>query len=448
MILAGDNSVLLFLKDKGLTEETINKITAIQKETQRYFTHPLSYVINHLRLKQVEEILGKVIQKEEIKKSTFFSFFEKASVHPIFGIPVLLFVLWIMYKFVGEFGAQVCVNFLENTIFASFINPWAVKIISFLFPLPFIQELFIGEYGIITMALTYSLAIVLPIVGTFFLFFGFIEDVGYLPRLSIMADKLFRIMGLNGKAVLPMVLGLGCDTMATMTARILDTKKERIIITLLLALGVPCSAQLGVILGMLAGLSAKAALIWAGVVIVVILLVGFLASMIIPGEKSPFILEIPPLRWPKLENILIKTLARMEWYLKEAVPLFILGTLMLFFADKIHLLKIIEKITSPIVVGFLGLPSKASEAFIIGFLRRDYGAAGLFVLAKNGQLDPIQIVVSLVTITLFVPCIAQFFMTVKERGVKTALYMIAFIFPFAFLIGGVLNFVLRTWRIL
>jgi ferrous iron transport protein B len=297
------------------------------------------------------------------------------------------------------------------------------------------------------MALTYSIAIVLPIVGTFFIAFGILEDSGYLPRLAIMVNRVFRVMGLSGKAVLPMVLGLGCDTMATLTARILETKKERIIVTLLLALGVPCSAQLGVILGMLAGVSARATAIWVGVVIGTIFLIGILAREIVPGESSDFILELPPIRLPQLSNVVLKTIARIEWYLREAVPLFILGTLVLFFFDKLGLLLWLEEIASPIVVGFLGLPVRATEAFLVGFLRRDYGAAGLFMLARAGELTPLQVVVSLVTITLFVPCIANFFIIIKERGWKTAIAIVSFIFPFAFLVGGLLNFFLHFFRV-
>jgi ferrous iron transport protein B len=250
-------------------------------------------------------------------------------------------------------------------------------------------------------------------------------------------------MGLNGRAVLPIILGLGCGTMATLTARILDTKKERILVTLLLALAIPCSAQLGVIMGMLGSLSGKALMIWLAVLLFVMITVGFTASKVIPGSRSPFIQEIPPIRLPQISNILTKTLARLKWYLKEAVPLFIAGTLILFISDKMGVLVKIERLLSPLVVNMLGLPEKATEAFIIGFLRRDYGAAGLYHLSKTGALDGIQILVSLVVITLFVPCVAQFFVTIKERGMKTALLIGGFVFMFAFLIGGVLNTALR-----
>jgi ferrous iron transport protein B len=246
-------------------------------------------------------------------------------------------------------------------------------------------------------------------------------------------------MGLNGKAVLPMVLGLGCDTMATLTTRILETRKERLIVTLLLALGVPCSAQLTVVMAMLSGLSPLAVAIWAGVVIGVMLLVGRLAARILPGRGSDFVLELPPLRVPRIGNILIKTLARIEWYLREAVPLFVLGTLMLFVADRLGLLPFVEKTAEPVLKGALGLPRETAEAFVVGFLRRDFGAAGLFDMARQGRLSPIQIVVAMVTITLFIPCIANFFMIVKERGWRTAVAIAAFIVPFAIGVGAAVN---------
>jgi ferrous iron transport protein B len=287
-------------------------------------------------------------------------------------------------------------------------------------------------------------------VGFFFLAFSVLEDTGYLPRLAVVLDRAFRAMGLNGRAVLPMILGLGCDTMATMTARILPTRKERVIVTLLLALGVPCSAQLGVIMGLLAALSPAALLVWLATVAAVMLGVGALAARVLPGQAAPFVLEIPPLRRPVLGNLVVKTLARMEWYLREVVPLFLLGTFVLWLLQALHALGTLERLAAPLVQGVLGLPAQASEAFLIGFLRRDYGAAGLYELfhgaLAGGRAPPlvqVQIVVALVTMTLFVPCVANLFMIVKERGLRTALAMAAFIVPFAFAVGGALNLLLR-----
>lgn len=447
MLLSGDDTLVHWLH-KNLPKETITKIEEMQSRVQSRFKEPLNYIINKERLKIVDKIVAEVVSEDVgVRKGRTAAFISRISMHPIWGVPILLAVLYIMYAFVGKFGAGTSVDFFEDTIFGEYLNPWAKRVVKTIVPFEIIQDLLVGQYGMITMALTYAIAIVLPIVGYFFLFFGILEDSGYLPRLAVMVDKVFKIMGLNGKAVLPMVLGLGCDTMATMTTRILETKKDRIIVTLLLALAVPCSAQLGVILGMLGALSLKATIVWGGVIVFTMLLVGFLASKVLSGDPSDFLLEIPPIRIPQLTNIIVKTLIRIEWYLREAVPLFILGTFVLFVFDKLKLLAIVERIASPVIEGFLSLPAKATEAFIVGFLRRDYGAAGLFALQKDGVLDATQVVVSLITMTLFVPCIANFFMIAKERGMKTAVWMSAFIFPFAIFVGGAVNFVLRFFDV-
>lgn len=447
ILLSKDGTLKDYLLKVGVSQEIIHKIGSIVACLQAKYARPLSFIIAKKRHDVIEKVLEQVFSKVHVIHEGFVERLGRIMMHPVWGIPFLAIVLFVVYKFVGEFGAGILVNFLEETIFGKFVNPWATKAVGFLIPLKFFQEMLVGEYGIMTMAITYSIAIIFPIVGTFFIAFGLLEDSGYLPRLAVMVDRIFNLMGLNGKAVLPMVLGLGCDTMATLTTRILETKKERIIATLLLALAIPCSAQLGVILSMLAGISWKASLVWAGAIAFNLLFIGAIANKLLPGRRGDFILEIPPIRVPQVSNILLKVAARIKWYLKEAVPLFILGTLILFFADKIGLLVLIEKAAAPIVVGFLDLPIKATGAFIVGFLRRDYGTAGLYVLQKEGLLDSIQVLVSVVTITLFVPCIAQFFVTIKERGMKAAIIMVLFIFPYAFLFGGLLNYILRILNI-
>jgi ferrous iron transport protein B len=187
--------------------------------------------------------------------------------------------------------------------------------------------------------------------------------------------------------------------------------------------------------------------IWLGVVIGTILLVGALAARVLPGKGSDFVLELPPLRVPRLRNILVKTIARIEWYLKEAVPLFVLGTLTLFVADRLNVLSKLEAAAAPILQGMLGLPPETAAAFVVGFLRRDFGAAGLYHLAQAGQLDGVQVVVAVVVITLFIPCIANFFMMVKERGWKTGLAIASFVFPFALAVGAMLNWILRAMHV-
>lgn len=441
-ILAGDETLIPHLDPAQL--ETYD---SIRERAQSQLPIPLGVVIANTRVAAVNALIGTAASAPTKARHGFRDWIGRISIHPVWGVPFLLGVLWIAYLFVGKFGAGYLVDLVEHGLFEHYINPFAIKAIDFLHTPRILRDLLVGPYGVITMALTYAIAIVPPVVTTFFLFFGVLEDSGYLPRLAVMLNRLFRKMGLNGKAVLPMVLGLGCDTMATLTTRILETKKEATIVTLLLALGVPCSAQLGVILAMLGPLGPAAISIWLVATVGTIFLVGWAASKVVPGNAGDFILEVPPVRIPKLTNITIKVLARTEWYLKEAVPLFIIGTLLLYVLDALHLLTIIQRMLAPLVVDGLGLPAEASNAFVIGFLRRDYGAAGLFAMQRAGHLTPSQTVVALTVITLFIPCVANFLVMLKERGRRAGFAMAAFIIIYSFGIGVVMNAALRIFGV-
>jgi len=167
--------------------------------------------------------------------------------------------------------------------------------------------------------------------------------------------------------------------------------------------------------------------------------VGFLAARVLPGDRSDFILELPPIRMPKLGNVATKTVLRVRWYLGEAVPLFLIGTALLFVLDRIGGLVWLADVSRPIVSGWLGLPARTAEIFVMGFLRRDYGAAGLFTLAQDGLLSGVQAVVALTVMTLFVPCVANLLMIVRERGVRVATAILAFVTVVAVLTGTLLN---------
>jgi ferrous iron transport protein B len=421
--------------EKRYPEEITGSVEEIVEKVEGRFNKPLNVVMATAREKVASNLAQMVTRRSPEAPGTLAEKIGVLTRRPLTGLPFFLLVIYLMYKIVGEFAAGTMVDFLEEVLFGQFINPWAQKMASYL-PGTFLKDMFVGEFGLITMGLTYSVAIVLPIVGTFFLCFGFLEDSGYLPRLAIMSNRLFRRIGLNGKAILPMVLGLGCDTMATLTARILETRKERLLTIFLLALGIPCSAQLGVILAILATMTPWAAVFVIGAIASQLFLVGFLAARIIPGETSDFILEIPPIRLPRLSNLLVKTYLRVEWFLREAIPFFLLATFILFLGDKIGALSYLTRLASPVVVRWLSLPAETTTIFIMGFFRRDYGAAGLYDMSRAGLIDNNQVVISLIVITLFVPCIAQFLVMIKEQGYKRALAIVSFIFPFAFLIGG------------
>lgn len=424
---------------------TRKEIKRIILKTQSQFGEPLSMLIIQARTNLVERIYRDIVRGTVFKRKVSLALGDPAF-HPVIGYVMLLAVLYLMYQFVGVLAAGTVVDYLESVVFGKWFLPLLDNLFRLL-PGSFLYELFMGEYGLISMGLTYAIAIVFPIVTAFFLIFSLLEDSGYLPRLGVLLNNSFEKVGLNGKAVIPLVLGLGCGTMATIVTRVLETRRERIIATLLLALGIPCSAQLGVILGFFSVLGFKALLLFFFIIGLQLALVGYLAAKIIPGKKSAFLAELPPYRLPQVKNVVFKTYHRAKWFIKEAVPLFLIGTLILFAADKVGILPLITSAVSPVVTGWLMLPEKAAEAFILGFLRRDYGAAGLFYMFQHGLMDRLQAFVSMVVITLFVPCLANFLVIIKERGTKTALAIVGFVFVYAFFAGGVINWVLRTLRV-
>lgn len=441
MLLAEKNVAWLAARF-GDDPELHKRTSKLLENIHQKFVRPLRIVIFEYIQAKAGELTSQVMTASQRGHNSWLDKVALLLMRPFPGYIFAVFTLWVMYEFVGVFAAGTLVDLIENKIFGEFISPGCAKLIETVLPYKFWQDFFIGRYGIISMALTYAFALILPIVSAFFFFFSLLEDSGYLPRLAVMMDRLMRIMGLNGKAVLPLVLGLGCDTMATLTTRTLETRKERVLVTLLLSLSIPCSAQLGVVFGMLAGLGWKVMAFWLFIVGGVTAGVGWVGSKVLPGMASPFMLEIPPLRRPELSNVLRKVFARLKWYLKEVVPLFVLATVVLFFLDRTGLLQVVINACSPVVVGFLGLPLKATEALIMGFFRRDYGAAGFYDLAKNGLLTQVQVLVSIVVITLFMPCVAQVIMTVKERGLKTAALIFVFVLTFSILVGGLVNAVL------
>jgi ferrous iron transport protein B len=403
-------------------EKASSAVLAIVAATHAKLNHSPHYYVTLALRTHVSQILSECVSTPQTTAHRFRTLLEALCTSPWTGYPLMAFVLYFaLYQFVGQFGAGTCVNFIEDTVFKTHFLPWATYYVQKTVPWAPLRDLLMGEYGIITLGVRYAIAIILPIVGTFFLAFAILEDSGYLPRLALLVDRGFKRIGLNGRAVIPIVLGFGCDTMATLVTRTLETTRERIICTILLALAIPCSAQLGVILGLLAANPAALA-IWAGVVLGIMLVVGYLAGKLLPGERPMFYMELPPLRLPTIGNVFVKTYSRMVWYFREILPMFLLASLLIWVGQITSIFQLLIKGIEP-VVRAIGLPNEAAVAFLFGFFRRDYGAAGLYDLQKAGGLTVHQLTVAAITLTLFLPCVAQFLVMQKERGTKVTLWI-------------------------
>lgn len=432
-------ALLLLQADKSALkaasgEPSISEISAVIENVRQTHSLPFAHVIAAERQAVVNRMLQTVIRQKAQGRRVFSGIFDRLTREPVTGIPLLILVLYFgLYKFVGGFGAGVLVDYLDTVLFKQVLNPLIFAAAESYLPWDWMKSMLIGEYGLFNMGVRYAVAIIMPVVGTFFLMFAFLEDCGYLPRLALLADGVFKRFGLNGRAVIPVTLGLGCGTMAVVVARTLETKRERLLATFLLALAVPCSAQLGVVLALLSSKTGLVA-VWAAYIISVFCAVGWLSAKVLPGARSPFYMELPPLRLPSLKNVFTKAYTRMVWYLAEIIPVFVFASIAMWLGAYTGALEyIIKAAEAPLAA--IGLPNQTAEAFLLGFFRRDYGAAGLYDLVDKGLLDDRQILVAAVTLTLFVPCVAQVLVMVKERGIAATMIMLGLITVIAYSSG-------------
>lgn len=352
------------------------------------------------------------------------------------GIPLVVAVLYLVYLFVGKLVAQDLVKFTEVDLGQNLWEPWVRGVITRYIPVHSpLGTLLVGEFGIATMTITYLIFLLLPLVVAFYLALAVMEDSGYLPRLATLVDRSLNAVGLNGSAIIPLILGFGCVTMATITTRLLGNDREKRITASILQFAIPCSAQLAVVAAMLAGAGFGAVLTYSLTIFSVFVLIGTVLHRILPGTTTPLLIDLPPMRLPRIDNIIRKTAYRAYYFMKEATPWFFIGALGVGLLQITGLLIVWQNSLAPLTTRWLHLPREAATAFVMGMVRRDFGAAGLYQLA----LTPRQIVVALVTITLFTPCIASLMIMFKERGTKEALAVWIGTWVVAFTVGGVLS---------
>lgn len=384
------------------------------------------------RRDRVNDVIGHVVR--EVKTTRHMAFrLGEAMLSPVWGVLILVGVLFTMYELIGVLLAQKVVGFTEGTVMRGYWEPAMRGMVSHLVsPESVIGRIMVGEYGLLTMTITYLFGLLLPLVAGFYMALAVLEDSGYLPRLAALVDRALNTIGLNGRAVIPIILGFGCITMATITTRLLGTSREKTIASAILNFTIPCSAQLGVIALILARIGIRYTAAYVLVIGACLVLVGTVLHRFLPGESSPLLINLPPIRLPRPDNILRKTGSRTLAFMKEAFPWFVAGSLFVSLMQITGLLLVCQKALAPLTVGWLHLPKEAAEAFILGMVRRDFGAAGF----TDMHLTAAQGLVALVTITLFVPCIASAMILIKERSWREGILIWFGAFGAAFLIGG------------
>jgi ferrous iron transport protein B len=358
-------------------------------------------------------------------------------VQPLTGTPIALAALGLIYYVIGDLVAQRLVDVLEEG-FAEMYIPAVTESVESVLPAtgwaePVRFVLLNDTLGLLTTTVQYLLAVLLPLVVAFYLVIGALEDSGLLPRLAVLTDRGLSRIGLNGRAIVPMIVGLGCVTMGVITTRMTGSRRERLIATALLGLAIPCSAQLGVILGLLAALGLGWWFAYLGIILVVFGVAGAALDRTLPGEAEGLITELPRVRPPRPGNVLRKTARRTKTFLREASVLFGVAALGVSLLDYSGGLAAVRGGLQP-VTGVLGLPEEFARVLVLGLIRRDFAAAGMTDMA----LSSAEVFVGLVVVTLFVPCILSMAMIAKERGVTTGIVMWVGSWVVAFTVGGVI----------
>ncbi len=438
-------SILLMMNDPFMADYLEKaydeaKIAPIKKEVNKgrlQFGGNISRAISNRRSEWVDDITEEVVRKQRIAPREFTKGFARLSRHPVFGIPILLMIVFVTYLLVVNV-ANTIAEWMNDVLWVPIENG-----ITGIFPAGFWHDLLIGDYGVLSLGLANAIITVLPILSIFFIMLHILEDIGYIPNLSVLTKKIFEKLGLGGAAIMPMVLGFGCKTMATLTTKSLHSKRERYIAIYLIAFAIPCAPQMGLNMGILGRMGIKAFVIAFSVLTFVEIAAGITLNKILKEEeKSYFIQELPSMRLPNPKAVLVKTYYRLYWFLKEAIPVFIYAALALFALDKSGILDATKRALSPVIEGLLGLPLKMVDALILSMARHEAAAGLIIKLIEKGELNYVQCIVAVTIATMFVPCFANIMAMIKELGAKRALGMAVIINISAFLIAGALNWVL------
>jgi ferrous iron transport protein B len=422
---------------KGMVDQVNHLVSSLRRDYNR----PLDVVLTESYAAAADRIVRqtqRVHQHSPLLVTRFGLWAQQLST----GIPLALAILFAMYLFVGSFGATYLVDLLNNRIFTGILTPIFERMVE---PIPsaFVRSALVdAEFGVLTTGLFLAFGIVMPVMLCFYLFFGVLEESGYLPRFSVLMHRLMTRIGLNGKGVIPLVMGFSCVTMALLTTRMLDSHKQRLIASLLLTLALPCAPLVAVMLIILAKMPWYASAFVFGFVFLQMIVVGVLADKFIPGGHAELMLELPPMRTPGVRSILITTWRRTWAFMKEATPLFLLAAFGVFVFDYVGGLRLLEDATRPLMNGLLGLPESSVRVFMKTIIRREAGAVELELL--RADFSNLQLIVALLTMTLLIPCVNTMAILFKERGFRVAGIILAGVFFYALLAGGLVNHLCRA----
>ena len=395
--------------------------------------------------------VGRIVEQVQTVTHRHHTWLERlgdASIHPLTGIPIAALVLltsFVIIRFIGE----GLIGYVFEPLFENLWAPVMMSLSDALGSGGFLHDVLVGKlisgeidfaqsFGILTTGLFIPFGAVLPYVVAFYLALGFLEDFGYLPRVAVLLDNLMHRMGIHGYAIIPTLLGLGCNVPGILATRILESKRERFIVATLISIGIPCAALQAMIIGLVGGEGLQYVVIIYGTLFLVWILLGLILNSVTRGFTPELLLEIPPYRIPPIRILTSKLWMRVVGFLREAIPIVMLGILIVTILYALNVFDYIADFAAPVVSGLFGLPEEAAAPLVIGFLRKDMAVGMLGAM----QLSAGQLVVGSVVLAMFFPCIASFVVLGRELGLKGMLASTGIMLVASLVVGSLLNIVL------
>ncbi len=373
---------------------------------------------------------------------------QDASVKPFSGAIIAAIVL-VSSFFVIRFIGEGLINYVLDPLFNRLWAPVMIKLSDILGGGGVLHDILVGKiygdeinfvesFGILSSGLYVPLVMVLPYIISFYFVLGILEDIGYLPRLAVLMDTIMHWLGLHGYAIIPTLLGLGCNVPAILATRILESNRERFIASTLVSIAVPCAALQAMVFGLVGKHGGQYVAMVYGTLFIVWVLMGIILNRFLKGFSPELLIEIPPYRLPLLRTVLQKMWMRIRGFLAEAIPIILGAIFVINVLYSLDAFNGIANLTAPIVTGVLGLPKEAVTSLILGFLRKDVALGMLAPLA----LAPKQLVIASVVLAMSFPCIATFVVLLKELGFSGLLKATGIMIFSALLVGGILNLIL------
>lgn len=371
-----------------------------------------------------------------------------ASVRPFSGTIIALVVLagaFLVVRFIGE----SLINYVFDPLFINLWAPVLNRLSELMGSGGFFHNVLIGKliegeidfvqsFGLLSSGLYVPFAMVLPYIISFYLVLGLLEDTGYLPRLAVLMDTIMHRVGLHGYAIIPTLLGFGCNVPAVLATRILESKRERFIAATLISIAIPCASLQAMVFSLVGARGWQYVILVYGTLLVVWIILGFILHQAVRGFTPELLIEIPPYRVPPWRAVLQKLWLRTYGFLVEAIPIILGAMLVINVLYYFGVFEVIANFTAPVVTGLFGLPKEAVTALVLGFLRKDVAVGMLAPLALNNG----QLVVGSVVLAMFFPCIATFVVLLRELGIVKMLKSTGIMIVTALIVGGFLNLIL------